>query len=131
MSVLAIAGREATRPIPMSAVLIVFIVCVLHGPEVGKRMLAARDCAKRETPPGGGCRKTNGAPRTPAVSARAARPLYDYRSSRVSRFAQVCPGASDKGFSNGNPLPDCCRSEERRVGKEGVSTGRPRWSPYH
>src|SRR3546814_14648033 len=73
MSVLAIAGREATRPIPMSAVLIVFIVCVLHGPEVGKRMLAARDCAKRETPPGGGCRKTNGAPRTPAVSARAAR----------------------------------------------------------
>src|SRR3546814_13189896 len=23
------------------------------------------------------------------------------------------------------------RSEERRVGKEGVSTGRTRWSPYH
>src|SRR3546814_20044912 len=23
------------------------------------------------------------------------------------------------------------RSEERRVGKEGVSTGRFRWSPYH
>src|SRR3546814_9410171 len=23
------------------------------------------------------------------------------------------------------------RSEERRVGKEGVSTGRSRWSPYH
>src|SRR3546814_15834300 len=23
------------------------------------------------------------------------------------------------------------RSEERRVGKEGVSTGRYRWSPYH
>src|SRR3546814_10622060 len=23
------------------------------------------------------------------------------------------------------------RSEERRVGKEGVSTGRCRWSPYH
>src|SRR3546814_15384444 len=106
MSLRAIAGREATRPIPMRAVLIVFIVCVLHGPEVGKRMLAARDCAKRETPPGGGCRKTNGAPRTPAVSARAARPLYDYRSSRVSRFDPVCPGASVKGFSNGNPLPD-------------------------
>src|SRR3546814_18065728 len=24
-----------------------------------------------------------------------------------------------------------CRSEERRVGKECVSTGRSRWSPYH
>src|SRR3546814_13465131 len=23
------------------------------------------------------------------------------------------------------------RSEERRVGKEGVNTGRTRWSPYH
>src|SRR3546814_11811010 len=25
----------------------------------------------------------------------------------------------------------CARSEERRVGKEGVSTGRSWWSPYH
>src|SRR3546814_19513285 len=24
-----------------------------------------------------------------------------------------------------------CRSEERRLGKEGVSQGRFRWSPYH
>src|SRR3546814_17524279 len=28
-------------------------------------------------------------------------------------------------------LPHGGRSEERRVGKEGVSTGRSRWSPYH
>src|SRR3546814_11388796 len=27
--------------------------------------------------------------------------------------------------------PDDARSEERRVGKECVSTGRSRWSPYH
>src|SRR3546814_16391281 len=26
---------------------------------------------------------------------------------------------------------DGCRSEERRVGKECVRTGRSRWSPYH
>src|SRR3546814_10581663 len=26
---------------------------------------------------------------------------------------------------------NCCRSEERRVGKECVSTCRSRWSPYH
>src|SRR3546814_6273044 len=28
-------------------------------------------------------------------------------------------------------LPYCVRSEERRVGKECVSTCRSRWSPYH
>src|SRR3546814_13210320 len=27
-------------------------------------------------------------------------------------------------------VPAVLRSEERRVGKEGVSTGRARWSPY-
>src|SRR3546814_7549288 len=31
--------------------------------------------------------------------------------------------------ANGAPFSD--RSEERRVGKECVSTGRSRWSPYH
>src|SRR3546814_3620861 len=29
------------------------------------------------------------------------------------------------------PIPRPCRSEERRVGKECVSTCRSRWSPYH
>src|SRR3546814_14716355 len=29
------------------------------------------------------------------------------------------------------PLPPAIRSEERRVGKECVSTCRSRWSPYH
>src|SRR3546814_2508691 len=29
------------------------------------------------------------------------------------------------------PAPRAIRSEERRVGKECVSTGRSRWSPYH
>src|SRR3546814_15629811 len=27
--------------------------------------------------------------------------------------------------------PFVCRSDERRVGKEGVSTCKSRWSPYH
>src|SRR3546814_10008823 len=31
----------------------------------------------------------------------------------------------------GKMLAYNCRSEERRVGKECVSTGRSRWSPYH
>ena len=30
-----------------------------------------------------------------------------------------------------NVLQNCARSEERRVGKECVSTCRSRWSPYH
>src|SRR3546814_18065623 len=34
---------------------------------------------------------------------------------------------------DGNAVPgqQRLRSEERRGGKEGVSTGRSRWSPYH
>src|SRR3546814_4069392 len=34
------------------------------------------------------------------------------------------------GAATSGILP-CSRSEERRVGKECVSTGRSRWSPYH
>src|SRR3546814_10275046 len=32
---------------------------------------------------------------------------------------------------HGSPTLACIRSEERRVGKECVSTCRSRWSPYH
>src|SRR3546814_12945601 len=42
-------------------------------------------------------------------------------------------GAAQAHFAAGNQaLPALGRrSEERRVGKEGVSTGSSRWSPYH
>src|SRR3546814_13069781 len=33
-------------------------------------------------------------------------------------------------IASGAPAPED-RTEERRVGKEGVSTGRSRWWPYH
>src|SRR3546814_5567125 len=33
--------------------------------------------------------------------------------------------------ASSRPKPDPLRSEERRVGKECVSTCRSRWSPYH
>src|SRR3546814_15801157 len=57
---------------------------------------------------------------------------------RILRF--VCRDAACRG-SGGGPQPDPrfpprrgvaseCRSEERRVGKECVSTCRSRWSPY-
>src|SRR3546814_12973034 len=36
-----------------------------------------------------------------------------------------------KGYKAGSFPGVSARSEERRVGKECVSTGRSRWSPYH
>src|SRR3546814_18045492 len=40
--------------------------------------------------------------------------------------------AAPKGlFMVGTPALELARSEERRVGKECVSTCRSRWSPYH
>src|SRR3546814_14527508 len=39
------------------------------------------------------------------------------------------PDISDAGV--GAAVPETARSEERRVGKECVSTCRSRWSPYH
>src|SRR3546814_9718780 len=40
-------------------------------------------------------------------------------------------GYSHSSFTRSFRLPDNARSEERRVGKECVSTCRSRWSPYH
>src|SRR3546814_13209086 len=57
---------------------------------------------------------------------------------RVTAIAELGVVALTAGRA-GNPqhvITACrsscrCRSEERRVGKEGVSTGRYRWSPAH
>src|SRR3546814_17359033 len=46
-----------------------------------------------------------------------------------SRRDQSCPNRRHEGGRQGTV--GCCRSEERRVGKECVSTCRSRWSPYH
>src|SRR3546814_1150177 len=54
-----------------------------------------------------------------------------------SDLAAPIIGPSDDGPAGAIPVPPltgCCpprRSEERRVGKECVSTCRSRWSPYH
>src|SRR3546814_12708429 len=39
--------------------------------------------------------------------------------------------AIDRAYGRGAKLTIALRSEERRVGKECVSTCRSRWSPYH
>src|SRR3546814_11624829 len=59
----------------------------------------------------------------------------------ISWVASITFHADSRPPSTSNastpPKPDCwrransCRSEERRVGKECVSTCRSRWSPYH
>src|SRR3546814_21073399 len=43
---------------------------------------------------------------------------------------QYVPNGETVSYQGGTPFDDM-RSEERRVGKECVSTCRSRWSPYH
>src|SRR3546814_5381188 len=51
----------------------------------------------------------------------------------VGRLAELAEGLPDGPAHLGQALgpDDQQRSEERRVGKECVSTCRSRWSPYH
>src|SRR3546814_4159075 len=53
--------------------------------------------------------------------------------TRISQSGDHGPGKPEKELAP-PPAPALetqCRSEERRVGKECVSTCRSRWSPYH
>src|SRR3546814_17754551 len=43
----------------------------------------------------------------------------------------IAPTVRMPGFRPGKVPPNLIRSEERRVGKECVSTCRSRWSPFH
>src|SRR3546814_16475989 len=45
--------------------------------------------------------------------------------------ADTTPAGSPNPPQRNTTMTTHASSEERRVGKEGVSTGRPRWSPYH
>src|SRR3546814_20278038 len=57
-------------------------------------------------------------------------------SNAVDLFQKMMVAATDSLATNNRtaeltPMARKDRSEERRVGKEGVSTCRYRWSPYH
>src|SRR3546814_16660122 len=71
------------------------------------------------------------------VLNEAAALFYDegYHSTTLSAIAQrlgVTKPFIYYHFENkAEILAELCRSEERRVGKECVSTCRSRWSPYH
>src|SRR3546814_15391259 len=59
------------------------------------------------------------------IEARFGRPLpADFRE----RHRERARAHFMQGF---DAVPGAARSEERRVGKEGVRTCRSRWSPYH
>src|SRR3546814_11351275 len=68
-----------------------------------------------------------------AVPAHAA-PTPDYQAATAT-LAQYKQAIESRDLSGAEALfaPDAqlFRSEERRVGKECVSTCRSRWSPYH
>src|SRR3546814_9878285 len=68
--------------------------------------------------------------------------ILGFAVGRAGHGARVCmagapaaagPGQLDlvAGFEHVGELDGVGRSEERRVGKECVSTCRSRWSPYH
>src|SRR3546814_4318369 len=55
----------------------------------------------------------------------------DVCSSDLKRFVLQVAGGGDDQVRRVIGMPKELRSEERRVGKECVSTCRSRWSPYH
>src|SRR3546814_17572641 len=72
----------------------------------------------------------NGQP--PAVRRPASqRPPPESLADKGSHGRPSSPPAPSGHWRNGRPPHAIPRSEERRVGKECVSTCRSRWSPYH
>src|SRR3546814_14309497 len=71
-------------------------------------------------------------PRPGTPAAAAAQVPEDVKDERLSALQQLLRAQQDvfKRAQEGRVLP-VLRSEERRVGKECVSTCRSRWSPYH
>src|SRR3546814_1781371 len=58
--------------------------------------------------------------------------LLDLPAERVPQLKEVNARLHEIGGFGVEPVPALIsRSEERRVGKECVSTCRSRWSPYH
>src|SRR3546814_7578462 len=68
-------------------------------------------------------------------AAQVRQQLATTKAERQSALMRVFQFVGDTSFDPGTvPIYDAAvshRSEERRVGKECVSTCRSRWSPYH
>src|SRR3546814_11162019 len=57
--------------------------------------------------------------------------VIDHTERGITGAFTVCGGSLTTHRSMAEDVANHVRSEERRVGKECVSTGRSRWSPYH
>src|SRR3546814_1210062 len=57
--------------------------------------------------------------------------LHDLIMQRAALAGRISAAKGEASMASIRPAREAERSEERRVGKEGVSTGRSRWSPYH
>src|SRR3546814_15329127 len=70
---------------------------------------------------------------TPALPEPAAQAARAKAGERYEAFVAALGRRLANGPKLRQEIPDDIepRSEERRVGKEGVSTCRSRWSPYH
>src|SRR3546814_13081917 len=62
----------------------------------------------------------------PVPTCRPPLPVAPWQPGRVGGYKGPSPEMPTELKNDGRE-----RSEKRRVGKEGVSTGRSRWSPYH
>src|SRR3546814_15681683 len=77
------------------------------------------------------CRRIERKARTSVVPSMAIPPFARRGSDGVAYEAARCPQAGQPGSFGRRSVLKRKRSEERRVGKECVSTCRSRWSPYH
>src|SRR3546814_14604120 len=78
--------------------------------------------------PGGKGRRTA----CDAIDRRVGEPGERHRA-RIDRLADAAPFVGHRSGERGRGQYErrAARSEERRVGKECVSTGTSRWAPYH
>src|SRR3546814_17838342 len=77
------------------------------------------------------------AARVPQKESKLSAPVNDISNAQPPAPVLEEPPPATQGAAvpineaKESPQPESTRSEERRVGKECVSTCRSRWSPYH
>src|SRR3546814_13761730 len=95
------------------------------------------DSADGSTPPGGDTGTDGGSAKSCVQQFNP--DLAAAGDDCTPSYNQYCPDATSPTLFNDSTVGSCddvvvtqgTRSEERRVGKECVSTCRSRWSPYH
>src|SRR3546814_17830031 len=92
-----------------------------------------RSCVPSHGPAAQSIQCASGEAATAVTAATWVGRLFPHAQPAVLKLTALGLGSRSLGPGLGpdsGPDPPC-RSEERRVGQEGVSTCRSRWSPYH